>query len=102
MDIMQAILEIEHKAHGIKESADELRKQQNDAVRAELTAKEEEFNKKLKDRCAGLTKESFELREEKMEALEKVYCEKLELLEKKCSSDMDKWVDQIVNAVINA
>lgn len=102
MDIMKAILEIEQKAHGIKESADELKKQQNDALKAELAAKENEFKKKLEDRRNGLARESFALRNEKMEALEKVYTEKLEILEKRCSDNMDKWVEQIVDAVINA
>lgn len=102
MDIMQAILEIESKASGIKKSADNLKQQQSEAIKSELEAKENEYKKKLDAAYADMKKESYNIREEKMEAIERVFAEKLEFMEKSSAKNTDKWVEQITEAVIKA
>lgn len=102
MDIMQAILEIESKASGIKKSADNLKQQQSEAIKSELEAKEIEYKKKLDAAYADMKKESYNIREEKMEAIERVFAEKLEFMEKSSAKNTDKWVEQIAEAVIKA
>lgn len=101
MDIMQAILDIEQKAQGIVDSAEELKESRKTVLENEIKEMENKAAAELRSRRERMEREAAEKRREAMENLEKSYAEKLETLDKKCAANKEKWIDDIVNAVIS-
>ena len=100
MDIMQAIMDIEQKARGIAESADELKNRQSAVIDAEIKVMEDEYAEKLSKLSEEMELSNSERLREQLEMIEKQYSQKLDALEEKCSENKDKWVDAIVGAII--
>lgn len=100
MDIMNAIREIEQKAQEIVSSANELEKNQNEVLRAEIKEKEDKMEERLKAERAAIERENFLRRGEEMEKLEKSYAEKLEALDEKCRNRKSEWVSAIVSNIV--
>ncbi len=100
MDIMQAIMDIEQKAQGIVKSADELKEHQQEILDKEIKELDSKMQQKLAGESERLRREYNAIRDEEMVKTERKYAEKFEELEDRCSKGKDKWVSDIVSAVI--
>lgn len=99
MDIMQAIIDIEKKARSVAEHAEELQRDYELNLNAEIEDKKKKNNDKINE-----TLNQYKLRtdaecKEEAEKLEKLYEEKLEHLSEIYKKNKDSWVDQITAKV---
>lgn len=100
MDIMQAIIDIEKKAQGIVDSVDEMKKQNSAVIEASVEEMNAKTDSKLKEQKAELKAKYDVIRDKEMTSIERKYADRLEKLDEKCKLGKEKWVNDIVNAVI--
>lgn len=101
MDIMQAILDIEQKAQGVIESADELKAVQEAELEKELASMRDKIDADAHMRIAQITDRAAAERQEEINALEKEYRSKIEALDNKCKENKQKWIDEITLRIIS-
>lgn len=100
MDIMQAIMDIEQKAQGIVEAADELKAHQEEILDKEICDLNEKMLTALNSETEKIRREYNSIRDDEMAKTERKYAEKFEALEEKFSRGRSKWISDIYNAVL--
>lgn len=101
MDIMQAILDIEQKAQGIVDSADELKAVQETELQKEIEGARNKIDADAHMKIAQITDRAAAERQEAVNALEKEYRSKIEALDNRCRENKQRWIDEITAKIIN-
>lgn len=100
MNIMDAILDIEKKARGIMAESEEICSEQMEQYDAELEEFRKEMMRSAEMKVAGFRNEQNARIDKKIEAFGIQYGEKTEALNKKYGQNKEKWIEDIVNRVL--
>ncbi len=100
MNIMDAILDIENKARGIMAESEEICAEQREQYDDEIEEFRKEIQRSAEMKVAGFRAEQNAKIDKKIEALGISYGEKTEALNNKYEQNREKWIEDIVNRVL--
>ncbi|MEG1880164.1 MAG: hypothetical protein RSB38_08340 [Oscillospiraceae bacterium] len=100
MDIMQTILEIEKKAQGIIDSAENLKAENDAQIELEIENMKSSADAKVKTEISQLVQISAAERQEAINAIEIEYRKRIEDLDLKCKNNKSKWVSEITQSIL--
>ena len=101
-ELIQRIIDIENKAQSVVKEARNDREHLEETIKKTISDMKEDFEKRANDKCESI--KSFEDSEakEKIEAIDAEKKASISKLEEIYKDKCDKWVDEIVDEIINA